>query len=81
MHYAQVVKVYTKSVWIESDILGARHVMVQHNAPGEEPFCYATFHYNHRHTSNSGTMNAATRVAIALGATEPVEQRQRSIAV
>ena len=79
MEIAKLVGVYGKKVWIESDFFGSRHVMVQHDAPGEEPFCYASFHYDHRHTCNSGTMSEARRLAIALGAAEPVEERSRQL--
>lgn len=76
-----LLKVYEKKVWIESDFWGARHVMVQHDAPNEEPFTYCTFHYDYRHTSNSGTLAAAQAVARSLGATEPVELRNRGLPV
>ena len=76
MEAATVEKIYGTKVWIESSFLGDRRVMRQHDAPGEKPFCYATFHYDHRHTSNTGTMAEATKLALALGATEPVECRR-----
>lgn len=74
---AEVIHVYGKKVWIESDFLGSKHVMVQHDAPDETPFCYATFHYDHRHTSNSTTCFEALAIAKSLGATEPIEERIR----
>jgi hypothetical protein len=77
METAKLVKVYDRKVWIESDIFGDRHVVMQHDAPGEEPFTYCTFHYDYRYTCNSGTMGEARRMALALGATEPVEERFR----
>jgi hypothetical protein len=76
---ATLVHVYGKRVWIESDLWGSRHVVVQHDAPGEEPFTYCSFHYDYRHTCNSGTMGEARRMALALGATEPVEERHRGL--
>lgn len=71
------VVIVGKKIWIESDILGARHVMVQHDIQGERPFCYASFHYEYAHTSNSGTLSDAEEVARRLGATDPIEQRHR----
>lgn len=81
MRTATIVKTYPTKVWIESDFMGDRHVMMQHQAPDEEPFCYATFHYHHHYTCNSMTMRAATKLALDLGATEPVEERHRPLAV
>jgi hypothetical protein len=73
---ATVVEILPKKVWIESDMMGARHVVMHHQGYGE-PFTYASFHYDYAYTSNSGTWDAAHSLALALGATEPVEQRQR----
>ena len=71
------VILFDKSVWIESDIFGNKHVMVQHQAPGSEPVCYCTFHYHYEHTSNAFIRNEAERVARALGAQIPIEHRNR----
>ena len=70
---ATLVSICPRSVWIESDWFGARHVVVQHE--GCEPFRFASFHYDYRYTDNAGTLRNATRLAVALGATEPVEMR------
>lgn len=69
-----VIEVYPAKVWIESDFNGARHVMVQHQAHNQ-PFKYASFFYNYAYTDNAGTWKAAERLALALGAAEPVEHR------
>ncbi len=74
---ATIVSIAPTSIWIESDIMGSRHVVMQHE--GCEPFTYATFHYDHRYTSNGVTWDAAEKMAIALGATEPIEHRHRHI--
>ena len=71
------VTILPTKVWIESDIVGARHVVLQHE--GLEPFTYATFHYDHRYTSYSSTHNAAVDLAKRLGATEPIDIRFREI--
>ncbi len=73
---AEVVEMLPTKVWVESDMMGARHVVMHHQGYGE-PFTYASFHYDYAYTSNAGTWDAAHRLALALGATEPVEQRQR----
>lgn len=73
----QVVHVYKTHIWVESDIFGGRHVVMQHEAC--DPFIYASFHYDYRYTDNAGTAHAAKRLALELGATEPVEQRARAL--
>ncbi|NNM65089.1 MAG: hypothetical protein HKL99_10825 [Burkholderiales bacterium] len=73
----EIVHAFRKAIWIEDDLWGARHVMVQHQAEGCEPFCYASFHYDHAYTSNSSTLAAAERVARELGAQGPIERRRR----
>lgn len=72
---AKIVKIFSTAVWIESDLLGSRHVMRQHE--GDEPFTYCSFHYNYAHTSNAQTLDDAERMARALGATDPIEHRSR----
>lgn len=74
---ATIVKIYPTRVWVENDFMGGRHVMVQHE--GCEAFEYATFNYDYRYTSNAGTWDAARRLALALGATEPVEEKVRDL--
>jgi hypothetical protein len=76
-----LVHVYERKIWIESDIWGNRSVMVQHDAPGEEPFCYCTFGYDYSHTSNSAQLREAERMALWLGAKEPIEHRARALDV
>lgn len=72
---ARIVKIYSKKFWIESDIFGARHVMVQHDLEGAIPFCYATFHYGYGHTDNASTRAQAEKLARELGAKDPIEWR------
>lgn len=79
LNTVEIVEVFDRKVWIESDFLGAKHVMIQHEDGESEPFEYCTFNYDHRYTSNTGVLAAAERVAVSLGATKPVEQRHRSI--
>ena len=77
LQHATIVEVCKTNVWIESDFCGGRHVVVQHE--GFEPFTYASFHYDYRYTSNAGTRSDATSLALQLGATEPVEHRNRGL--
>lgn len=77
METVEIVKVYENKVWVESDLFGGKHVMVQSASPRAEPFCYCSFHYGYGYTDNATIHNAATRMAISLGATEPVEFRTR----
>ena len=77
METVALVHVYPTAIWIESDIMGARHVVLQHE--GCDPFTYASFHYDWRYTSNAITHDQAEKLAYALGATEPVEHRTRDM--
>ena len=81
METVEVVKVYGNTVWVESDFFGSKHVMVQSEASGAEPCCYCSFNYCYGHTDNRSVHEAALRMAVSLGATEPVEFRQREIKV
>ena len=73
---AEVVKIFDTNVWIESDFFGSKHVMVQHDGESE-PFTYCTFNYDYRYTSNSSIKVQAEKMAISLGANEPVEYKAR----
>jgi len=72
-----IVEILPTAIWIESDIFGSRHVVLQHQ--GCDPFTYASFQYDYRYTSNAGTWEAARNLALALGATEPIEQKHRNL--
>jgi hypothetical protein len=65
------------SAWIENDMMGARHVVVQRE--NLEPFTYCSFNYCYGYTDNASTLHAATVMALSLGAMEPVEQRMRVV--
>lgn len=75
---AQPIKVelLPTKIWIESDLLGRKHVMMQHQGMNNA-FTYCTFNYDYAYTSNSGQREAATKLAVMLGATEPVEHKHR----
>lgn len=72
-----LVTLLPTKVWVESDVFGGRHVVLQHE--GCEPFTYASVHYDWRYTNNSMTWSAALQLALALGAVEPVESRMRPL--
>ncbi|URI08794.1 hypothetical protein MW290_24770 [Aquincola tertiaricarbonis] len=74
---ATVVHVFPMRVWVEADLLGAKHVVCQHE--GESPFTYATFNYDWRYTSNAGVLDQAMKVARSLGAQDPIEVRDRAL--
>lgn len=75
----KVVKVFEREIWIESDIMGSKHVMIQHMDGESPPIKYCTFFYNYAITSNGAIREAAERMAISLGAKEPVEYRQHDM--
>ena len=72
---AKIVKILKTDIWVEGDFFGGKHVVVQHE--GMEPFTYASFYYNYAYTSNAGIRDQANALAVSLGATEPVQQRNR----
>jgi len=72
-----IVEILPTKIWIENDMVGSRHVMIQHE--GMDAFTYCSFFYNFAYTSNSGTYNAAIEVAKSLGAAEPIEQKYRQL--
>lgn len=78
MEQAKIVEILPTRIWVESDMLGSRHVVMHHQGFGD-PFTYATFFYDYAYTSNGGTWDAAHNLALALGATEPVEAKQRDL--
>ena len=69
----EVVRYRKTRVWIENCVWGDRTVVVQHE--GDAPFQYATFGYDYRYTDNATTYAQARRLALELGAEEPVEER------
>lgn len=73
---AQIVEILPTKIWIESGMLGERVVVMRHE--GCNAFDYAVFNYDHQYTSNSTTWQAATNLALALGALEPIEHCQRA---
>jgi len=76
LNTVEIVEFAPCSVWIESDMFGARHVMLHHQGHGE-PFTYATFNYDYAYTSNAQTRHEAEKLAIALGAKVPVQEKVR----
>jgi len=76
---AKITKTYERKVWIESDIFGSTYVMMRHEDGKSESFCFCQFNYNYMYTSNAHIHDTATAMAISLGATEPVEYRNREI--
>jgi len=71
----KIVEILPTKIWIENDLFGGRHVMLQHE--GCHSFTYASFGYDYAYTSNSTTFEMAKNLALSLGATEPVEQKTR----
>ncbi len=69
-----IEEVYDTDIWIESDMAGGKHVMIQHDVESEKPFCYCSFKYNYAYTSNARILKDALDMAIKLGAKEPVRQ-------
>jgi hypothetical protein len=72
----KLVEILPTKIWIESDMMGSRHVVMHHHGFGE-PFTYASFFYDYAYTSNGGTWDSARKLALSLGAVEPIEEKTR----
>lgn len=79
MSKAEILKVHDRKIWIESDIFGGKHIMIQHDDGESQPFCYCSFNYDYAHTSNATIRREAERMAERLGATHPIVHKKRPI--
>ena len=52
MKTVEIVKVYPTAYWVEKDMMGSAHIMIQHE--GMHPFTYCSFNYDYAYTSNAG---------------------------
>lgn len=77
VNQVKVIEILPTKIWIENGMGGDRSVVLQHQ--GMEPFVYATFGYNYAYTDNAGTWAAAQKMALSLGAVEPIEVRQAAM--
>lgn len=75
----KIEEVYEKEIWVESDIMGAKHVMVKHSHSTHSAFCYCTFNYHYGYTSNAQIAQQAIDMAVSLGAKEPVVMKSRTL--
>lgn len=75
----EIVKVFERKIWIESDFFGGKHVMIKHGDEESEPFCYCSFNYCYSHTDNSTITIEAERMAERLGAKKPIEVKSRPL--
>ena len=81
METAKITKRYANTVWVEKDIMGDAHVMLQSEAPGSEAVCLATVQYCYPWVDNSTRDRVATEVAKMFGADDPVEFRFRKLPI
>ena len=68
MQTVEIVEILPTQYWVESDFMGSKHIMIQHE--GMEPFCYCSFHYNYAYTSNSVIHKMAVRMMENFGIKE-----------
>lgn len=68
------------NIWVESDMMGHHHIMVQRSAK-KEPFNYCTFHHIKGVMEEDKVKKSAERTAIALGAKKPVLIKQLELDV
>ena len=65
---ATIVEILPTAYWVESDFMGSKHIMVQHE--GMEPFCYCSFYYNYAYTSNAQMHREAVEAMAKFGIKE-----------
>ncbi len=64
---ATIEHIYPTEVWFEKDFMGTVHVMIQHMAPGIEPFEFISIAYDYAYTSNSHQRDMVKRIGQLLG--------------
>ena len=75
----QIVEILPTKYWVERDMLGASHIMMQHEGL-EQPFCYASFYYDYAYTSNSRIHRDVVYMMSRFGIAEAdIEWRNREI--
>ena len=79
METAEIVEVFENKVWVEHDIWGKAHVMLQSAMTGSEPVCAVTVHYAWPYIDNAARDKVATQVAEMFGAVKPIEFRFREL--
>lgn len=65
---AEIVKIYPTKYWVEKDLFGGAHIMMQHE--GYHKFEYASFNYDYGYTSNAGVHNAVVAMMKQFGIEE-----------
>ena len=60
MREVTIEKIYATHIWVERDLMGSNHIMIQHEV-ADKPFCYMSLHYDYAYTSNS-TMHNVTEL-------------------
>ena len=64
---ATIEHIYPTEVWFEKDFLGTVHIMIQHMAPGMEPFEFISIAYNYAYTSNGHQRDLVKQIGKLLG--------------
>ena len=74
----EIVKIYPTKYWVEKDMFGSAHVMIQHE--DFHSFTYATFNYDYAYTSNAGVHSAVVEVMKGFGIEEKdIEWKHREL--
>jgi len=68
MQEVKIVEILPTQYWVESDFVGSKHIMIQHE--GMEPFCYCSFYYDYAYTSNSQMHREAVQMMERFGIKE-----------
>jgi hypothetical protein len=74
----EIVGMYPTKYWVEKDMFGGAHIMVQHDTM--HVFEYASFNYDYAYTSNSGVHNEIVNMMKRFGIAEKdIEYKSREL--
>lgn len=77
---AKIVEILPLSIWVENDMMGSSHIMMQHQ--GHEPFQYMSFFYDYAYTSNGTRHQMVVDMMQKFGVAEAdIEWRQREFKI
>ena len=74
----EIVKIYPTQYWVEKDMFGGSHIMMQHE--GYHKFEYASFNYDYGYTSNADVHSEVVNVMKRFGIEEKdIEWKYREL--
>lgn len=74
----EITKIYPTKFWVEKDMFGGSHIMMQHETMNV--FEYASFYYDYAYTSNAGVHTEVVAMMKRFGVEEKdIEYRYREL--